>query len=75
MLPVAGSSRCASRPRVATMRTRATASPHSAITNTNGIGALGWVSANNPPRNLETVLNAACMAIGVMMPKRARLVP
>jgi hypothetical protein len=46
------------------MRTRATASPHSAITNTNGIGALGWVSANNPPRNLETVLNAACMAIG-----------
>jgi len=50
------------------------ASPQSAITSSNGIGALGPVSANNPLRNLETVLKVACMAIGVRMPKSARLV-
>jgi hypothetical protein len=57
------------------MRTIPVASPHSAITSTNGTRALGCVSANKPERNLVTVLNAACIAIGVMIPKPARLVP
>ena len=33
------------------------------------------VPANSPLRNLEAVLKAACIAIGVITPKRARLAP
>ena len=65
--------RYASRPRVAKIRTPAAASPHSVITNSNGILAVGWTFTNRPFRKSATVLKAACVAIAGMTLKLARL--